>query len=97
MTQRTGQVALAQSQLELVQAQFKAGTVARSDIQSVLVNVSQAKLDLSTARNDLRVAQTGLRNALGLERGPALRLRDRLACFWHRPLPRICRPSSRPP
>lgn len=78
VTQRQGQVALAQSQLALVQAQFQAGSVARSDIQSVLVNVSQAQLDLSTAKNDLRVAQTNFRNSLGLERGAALVLRDDL-------------------
>ncbi len=78
VTQREGQVALSGRQLELVQAQFKAGSVARSDIQSVLVTVSQAQLDLSTARNDQRIAQTNLRNSLGLSRGPALRLRDEL-------------------
>ena len=78
VTQRQSQVSLAQSQLQLVQAQFEAGSVARSDIQSVQVNVSQAKLDLSTARNDLRVAQISFRNSLGLERGAALPLHDDL-------------------
>lgn len=78
VTQREGQVSLAQSQLELVEAQFKAGTVARSDIQSVLVNVAQAKLDLVTAKNDLRIAQTNFRNSLGLDRGPSLKLHDDL-------------------
>lgn len=76
VTQRESQVALAQNQLDQVQAKFAAGDVARSDIQSVLVTVSQAKLDLSTARNDLRVAQTNFRNSLGLGRGPALTLKD---------------------
>ncbi len=74
--QRTQQVALAQGQLDQIQAQIEAGTAARVDAQSVNVTLSQARFDLTTARNALATAQTNLRNALGLTRGPAVRLRE---------------------
>lgn len=74
--QREGQVRLAQQQLEQIQAQVEAGVAARSDVQSVQVNLSQARLDLSTAQNNYRVATTTLRNTLGLGRGTALKLRE---------------------
>jgi len=74
VAQRQGQIALAQRQLEQIQAQVEAGTAARVDTQSVEVNLSQARFDLVTAQNELRVARTNFRNSLGLERGPDLRL-----------------------
>jgi len=74
--QRQGEVELAQQQLEMIQAQVEAGTVARSDVQSVQVNLSQAQFDLVTAQNNLKVAQTELRQSMGLGRGPALQLQE---------------------
>jgi len=76
VTQRQGEVELAQQQLEMIQAQVEAGTVARSDVQSVQVNLSQAQFDLVTAQNNLKVSQTKLRQTMGLERGPALNLQE---------------------
>ncbi len=76
VAQRAGQVALAARQLEAIQAQIEAGTVARADAQTVQVNLSQARFDLVTARNNLNSAQTNFRNTLGLTRGPALRLQE---------------------
>jgi outer membrane protein TolC len=74
VTQRQGQVALAQGQLEQIQAQIAIGTAARVDVQSVQVTLSQARFDLVSARNALAVAEVNFRNALGLGRGPALQL-----------------------
>ncbi|BCM90712.1 hypothetical protein IAD21_02572 [Abditibacteriota bacterium] len=76
VAQRTQQVALAEGQLAQIQAQIEEGTAARVDAQSVNVTLSQARFDLTTARNARDTAQTNLRNALGLTRGPALRLRE---------------------
>jgi outer membrane protein TolC len=76
VAQRQGEVNLAQQQLAMIQAQVDAGTVARSDVQSVQVNLSQAQFDLVTAQNDLQVAQTKLRQSMGLGRGPALNLQE---------------------
>jgi outer membrane protein TolC len=74
--QRKSEVDLAQRQLDMIQAQVEAGTVARSDVQSVQVNLSQAQFDLVTAQNNLQVAQTQLRQSMGLGRGPALNLQE---------------------
>jgi len=74
--QRGQQVGLALAQLAQIEAQIEAGTVARVDAQSVRVTLSQARFDLTSARNALTTAQTNLRNALGLQRGPALRLSE---------------------
>lgn len=74
--QRKGEVNLARQQLAMIQAQVDAGTVARSDVQSVQVNLSQSEFDLVTAQNDLQVAQTQLRQSMGLGRGPALNLQE---------------------
>lgn len=74
--QRTQQVSLAEGQLAQIQAQIEAGTAARVDAQSVNVTLSQARFDLTTARNALDTARTNFRNALGLTRGPAIELRE---------------------
>jgi outer membrane protein TolC len=79
--QRQGQVELARQQLEQIQAQVDEGLAARVDVQPVLVNLSQARFDLATAENALRTATTNFRNALGLGRGPVLRLQDSSAAF----------------
>jgi len=76
VAQRKGEVNLAQQQLTMIQAQVDAGTVAQSDVQSVQVNLSQAQFDLVTAQNDLQVAQTKLRQSMGLGRGAALNLQE---------------------
>jgi outer membrane protein TolC len=76
VVQRSQQVELAQGQLAQIEAQIEAGTAARVDAQSVRVTLSQARFDLTSARNSLEIAKTNLRDVLGLERGPALRLRE---------------------
>ncbi|HVF09336.1 MAG TPA: TolC family protein, partial [Abditibacteriaceae bacterium] len=76
VAQRQGQIELARQQLEQIQAQVEAGTAARVDTQSVQVNLIQARFDMVTAQNALRVAQTNFRNSLGLGRGPDLKLQE---------------------
>ena len=68
------QVELAKQQVEQVRAQIEVGTVARVDILSVQVTLRQRQFDLVTAQNNLETARVNFRNALGLERGPALQL-----------------------
>ena len=68
------QVELARQQVEQVRAQIEVGTVARVDILSVQVTLRQRQFDLVSARNNLETARVNFRNALGLERGPALQL-----------------------
>jgi len=79
VAQRGKQLVVASQSLAQIQAQITAGTSPRSDLLSAQVNVSQARFDLTTARNALRVAQVDLRQSLGLDDGPPLDLQDALA------------------
>ena len=74
--QHQEEVSLAQQQLDMIQAQVDAGTAARSDVQGVQVNLSQAQFDLVTSQNNLQTAQIALRQSMGLGRGPALKLQE---------------------
>jgi outer membrane protein TolC len=74
--QHQEEVSLAQQQLDMIQAQVDAGTAARSDVQGVQVNLSQAQFDLVTSQNNLRTAQIALRQSMGLGSGPALKLQE---------------------
>ncbi len=76
VAQYNGQVALAQQQLEQIQAQVEAGVSARVDVQTVQVTLSQARFNLATAQTDLQSAQSNFRNALGLGIGGPLRLQE---------------------
>jgi len=79
VAQRGNQLVVATQSLAQIQAQITAGTSPRSDLLSAQVNVSQARFDLTTARNALRVAQVDLRQSLGLDDGPPLDLQNNLA------------------
>jgi len=79
VAQRGNQLVVASQSLAQIQAQITAGTSPRSDLLSAQVNVSQARFDLTTARNALRVAQVDLRQSLGLDEGPPLNLQNALA------------------
>lgn len=70
------QVEQAKKHLEMVQAQVNAGVAARIDLNPVKVELKQAEFNLVSAENSARVAATNFRNALGLDRGPALKLED---------------------
>lgn len=70
------QVEQAKKHLEMVQAQVDAGVSARIDLNPVRVELKQAEFNLVSAQNNARIAATNFRNALGLGRGPALKLED---------------------
>jgi len=69
-------VAESQGQLELIQARIDAKDAAPVDIYPVEVQLANAKLVKLQADNDVRVAGNTLRNAIGLDRGPELKLVD---------------------
>jgi len=79
VAQRQNQLVVASQSLDQIQAQITAGTSPRSDLLGAQVNVSQARFDLTTARNALRIAQVDLRQAIGLDAGPPLALQNDLA------------------
>jgi outer membrane protein TolC len=79
VAQRQNQLVVASQSLNQIQAQITAGTSPRSDLLGAQVNVSQARFDLTTARNALRTAQVDLRQSLGLETGAPLELQSALA------------------
>ena len=70
------QVEQAKKHMEMVQAQVDAGVSARIDLNPVRVELKQAEFNLVSAENNARVAATNFRNALGLDRGAALKLED---------------------
>ncbi len=74
VAQRQNQLVVASQSLNQIQAQITAGTSPRSDLLGAQVNVSQARFDLTTARNALRTAQVDLRQSLGLDAGAPLQL-----------------------
>ena len=69
-------VAESEGQRELIQARIDAGDAARVDIFPVEVLLANAKLNKLQADNDARVAVSALRNAVGFDRGPELKLVD---------------------
>ena len=69
-------VAESEGQRELIQARIDEGDAARVDIYPVEVLLANAKLNKLQADNDVRVAMSVLRNAIGFDRGPELQLVD---------------------
>lgn len=70
------QVKVARSNLELVQAQIEAKLAARVDQTPSEVELRQREFNVVTAENNVRTAQVNFRNALGLGRGPSLKIQD---------------------
>ena len=69
-------VTSSEEQLKLIQARVDTGDGAKVDVYPVEVQLANAKLAKLQADNDARVAATNLRNAVGLDRGPELKLVD---------------------
>jgi outer membrane protein len=63
-------------QLKLIQAKVGSGDAANVDVYPVEVQIANAKLAKLQADNTARVSATALRNAVGLDRGPELKLVD---------------------
>ncbi|ORU00961.1 outer membrane efflux protein [Anaerovibrio sp. JC8] len=64
--------------LKNVNAQFDAGTVAKSDVLASQVQLSNAQLSLLSAQNNYDVAIATLNNVVGLSSGTELNLKDEL-------------------
>ena len=67
---------LSRRQLEKAQALVEVGSAVRSDVLRAQVEMSRNELDLISARNSLRLAQTDLRHFLGIDEEVALELED---------------------
>lgn len=75
-------VAEAEEQRELIQARIEGGDAARIDIYPVEVQLANAKLEKLQADNNARVAESSLRNEMGLPSGPDFRLADVQEPSW---------------
>ncbi|MFA4885799.1 MAG: TolC family protein [Desulfotomaculaceae bacterium] len=64
----------AQRQLEVTEVNFQVGTVAKTDVLTAQVGLAQAKTELTTANNNLRLAELQLKTDLGLDMGTTLNL-----------------------
>jgi len=69
-------VATVQSQLKVMNVRFAGGGALKSDILSLEVRLAQAREELVRSRNQYRIAQAALANALGIEPDPPLELAD---------------------
>jgi outer membrane protein TolC len=70
------QVKVAQENLRIVQGRIEAEEAARVDEIPIQVEVRQREFNRTTAENNVRTAQVNFRNALGLGRGPALKIQN---------------------
>lgn len=70
------QVKVAQENLRIVQGRIEAEEAARVDEIPIQVELRQREFNRTTAENNVRTAQVNFRNALGLGRGPALRIQN---------------------
>ena len=67
-----------QAHLENVNAQYRVGTVAKSDVLGTQVQLANAQQTLVSAKNDYDVAVSTLNNVIGLPTSTTLNLRDEL-------------------
>ncbi len=70
------QVKVSQENLALVQGQIQAEIAAKIDEIPIQVELRQRQFNLTTAENNVRTSQVNFRNALGLGRGPALKIQN---------------------
>lgn len=75
---REDTVATLQSHLADVNAQFRVGTVARADVLASEVELANAQQNLTTARNNYKVAVATLNNAIGVPTDTVLTINDEL-------------------
>jgi outer membrane protein TolC len=68
-----------QQHLEQARGFFNVGTKPRYDVITAEVNLSNAKLNLITADNALKIARVNLNNAMGVPDAPAYTVEDTLA------------------
>ena len=58
-----------EDQLQVANGEYQVGTASKFDVLNAEVNSSNAKLNLITARNNVKVARVGLLNAMGVAYG----------------------------
>ena len=75
---REDTVATLQTHLADVNAQFRAGTVARADVLASEVELANAKQNLTTAKNNYEVAVATLNNVIGVPTDTTLTINDEL-------------------
>ena len=75
---REDTVATLQAHLADVNAQFRAGTVARADVLASEVELANAKQNLTTAKNNYEVAVATLNNVIGVPTDTTLTINDEL-------------------
>lgn len=67
-----------QEHLDNVNAQYRVGTVAKSDVLSSQVNLANAQQSLTTAQNNYDIAMATLNNVIGLPTDTVLEIDDEL-------------------
>ena len=75
---REATVTTLQTHLADVNAQFRVGTVARADVLASEVELANAQQNLTTARNNYKVAVATLNNAIGVPTDTVLTINDEL-------------------
>ncbi len=65
--------------LEQAEALFSAGKKPKYDVTKAELDLSNAKLKLITAENDLKIAQVKLNNAMGIDEPPIYTIEDNLS------------------
>jgi outer membrane protein len=65
-----------QQHLDLAKGRFKAGVAPKIDVTTAGVNLSNAQLNLITARNNAQVARVTLNNAMGIKASDGYRVED---------------------
>jgi len=68
-----------QAHLDQVNAQYRVGTVAKSDVLASEVQLAEAKQSLENAKNNYDVAVATLNNVIGLPTDTVLEIKDELA------------------
>jgi len=65
-----------QQHLDLAKGRFKAGVAPKIDVTTADVNLSNAQLNLITAKNNAQVARVTLNNAMGIKTSDSYRVED---------------------
>ena len=78
-----------QEHLDNVNAQYRVGTVAKSDVLSSQVNLANAQQALTTAQNNYDIAIATLNNVIGLPTDTVLEIDDELKSVYKLSAPEL--------
>ena len=73
-----------QQHLDLAKGRFKAGVAPKIDVTTADVNLSNAQLNLITAKNNAQVARVTLNNAMGIKTSDGYRVEDPMVATQER-------------